>query len=284
MSSTLINTQHEPAASPLGAINQHFHQHYANRKRYFQNKISRGDVLLIIRMDNRLVTRCGNDIHQYPVNGEVYHQLKALAHSTMAAYYSLLHTPLADAIPLLRNWLPQMQAEAAPDIARAITATIGQLLNEIEQSTTIGHLQIQDYAQKLEPMFAQLLMRSAEDEVTQLHHQLSHIANTYRKAASDTFFIVFGGPQARSRELAKLVFSQWCNDTDDLLLDTRHHVRYLEGGTTVTDATDLIATVMADRELAQTFLGRAEGLEQDVLGLAAEKVIQRCWADLKARS
>jgi predicted NAD-dependent protein-ADP-ribosyltransferase YbiA (DUF1768 family) len=39
---------------------------------------------------------------------------------------------------------------------------------------------------------------------------------------------------------------------------------------------------MADRELAQTFLGQANGLEQDILGRAADKVIERHWAALKA--
>mgnify|MGYP006204110039 CR=1 FL=1 len=48
-------------------------------------------------------------------------------------------------------------------------------------------------------------------------------------------------------------------------------------GTTLDDAINLIATALADRELAQTFLGHADALEQDVLGLVAEQAIDRCW-------
>ena len=273
----IIDTTAEPAGSPLGSINQYFHQHYACRKQHFKNKIKQGKVLLVIRMDSRLVTCCGGEIQQYPVNGETYHKLKALAHSTLAVYYSLLHTPLDEAIPILNNWLSQMQSAAVPAIATVVTDIVSQVLKQVEHQHTLGHLQILEYAKKLEPVFGQLLLQSAEDEVIQLHRQLSRIAEKYAFATSDTFFIVLGGPQARSRELAKLVFTKWCNDTDDLLVDTRHHVRYLENASSIEDAADMIATMMTDGELAQTFLGQIAGLEQDVLGKAAEEAIARCW-------
>ncbi|WP_214001070.1 hypothetical protein [Arsukibacterium sp.] len=277
MSSPLKDTAAEPVSSPLGKINQHFHQCYARRKQDFKNKLSQGEVLLIIRMDNRLVASCGDDIQEFTVNGETYHQLKALAHSTLAAYYTLLHSAPEYAVSLLANWLPQIKSEAAPELASAIAAIIRQLLGDAQKHGTINHLQIQRYANALEPVFAQLLVLSAEDEVKQLHRQLTLLTSRFDIPTSDSFFIVFGGPQARSRELAKLVFTKWCDESDDLLADSRHHVRYFENATTIADAIELVATLMADRELAQTFLGRAEGLEQDVLGKAAEKVIARCW-------
>ncbi|SNY52543.1 hypothetical protein SAMN06297280_2151 [Arsukibacterium tuosuense] len=278
MSSNIIDdTTAEPAGSPLGSINQYFHQLYADRKQHFRNKIKQGKVLLVIRMDSRLVISCGGEIQKYLVNGKTYHQLKALAHSTLAAYYSLLHSPLAEAVPRLKNWLQQMQSAPGPAIASEVTEIIGKLLQQVAHQHTLGHLQILEYARQLEPVFSQLLLQSAEDEVTQLHHQLSRITEKYAFATSDTFFIVMGGPQARSRELAKLVFTKWCNDTDDLLVDPQHHVRYLEGATSIEDAEDIIATMMTDGELAQTFLGQIEGLEQDILGKAAEEVIERCW-------
>ncbi len=277
MTCNVIDTTAEPVGSPLGTINRYFHQHYANRKQHFKDKIKQGKVLLVIRMDSRLMTSCAGEIQQYPINGETYHQLKALAHSTLAAYYSLLHTPLDEAVPFLKNWLAQMQSAPAPAIAGAVTDIISRLLKQVALQKTLGHLQILEYAKMLEPVFGQLLLQSAEDEVTQLHRQLSRIAKKYAFATSDTFFIVMGGPQARSRELAKLVFTKWCNDTDDLLVDTRHHVRYLEGASSIDDAADMIATMMTDAELAQTFLGQVAGLEQDVLGKAAEAVIERSW-------
>ncbi len=271
------DTAAEPAGSALGKINQHFHQCYTRRKLDFKNKVSQGEVLLIIRMDSRLVACCGDDIQELPVNGETYHQLKALAHSTLAAYYTLLHSPPEQAVSLISDWLPQLKTEAAPQLASAIAAIIGQLLDHVDKHNTISHLQIQQYAKELEPVYAQLLVLSAEDEVKQLHCQLTALTSRYDIPTSDSVFIVFGGPQARSRELAKLVFTKWCDESDDLLADSRHHVRYVENATTIADATELVATLMADRELAQTFLGRAEGLEQDVLGKAAEKIIERCW-------
>ncbi|MDX1677220.1 hypothetical protein [Arsukibacterium sp.] len=279
MNITIQNTEKEPATSPLGQLNAYFHQHYAARKHYYRQKIQQGDVLLIIRLDSRLVSCLGDDIKQYTINDQRYHQLKALAHSTLAAYYSLLHSPLTAAVPLVRNWLPQLRATPAPEQADAIASATGQLLDDIEQTGTVNHLHIQQYAKKLEPVFARLLRQSAEDEVTTLYRYLATITEQSGKAASDTFFIVFGGAQARSRELAKLVFTNWCNESDDILATSQHHVRYSEAGSTVDDAVELIATVMADRELAQTFLGRAEGLEQDVLGKAAEKAIARFHAN-----
>ncbi|MDX1536843.1 hypothetical protein [Arsukibacterium sp.] len=277
------DTTAEPASSPLGNINQHFHQCYARRKQDFKDKISRGEVLLIIRMDSRLVASCGDDIQELPVNGETYHQCKALAHSTLAAYYTLLHSPPEQAVSLLKDWLPQLKSEAAPELASTIAAHIRQLINDVTKHSTVSHLQIQHFAKALEPVFARLLVLSAEDEVKQLHRQLNKLTSDYDIATSDSFFIVFGGPQARSRELAKLVFTKWCDESDDLLADSRHHVRYFENASTIADAAELVATLMADRELAQTFLGRAEGLEQDVLGKAAEKVLERCWPKPQAK-
>jgi hypothetical protein len=272
------DTTAEPVGSPLGNINQHFHQCYARRKQEFKDKVSQGEVLLIIRMDSRLVASCGNDIQELPVNGNTYHQLKALAHTTLAAYYTLLHSPPEQAVSLVTDWLVQLESDAAPELASDIAAIIRQLVDDVDKQSTISHLQIQRYANALEPLFARLIVLSAEDEVKQLHRQLTRLTSNYDIPTSDSFFIVFGGPQARSRELAKLVFTKWCDESDDLLADSRHHVRYVENASTIADATELVATLMADRELAQTFLGQAEGLEQDILGKAAEKIIERCWS------
>ncbi|MFP3608128.1 hypothetical protein, partial [Paraburkholderia sp. SIMBA_053] len=81
----------------LQAFNQHFYQLYAKRKQYFEQQITAGEVLLIIRSGSDLISCCGSEIKHYPVNGDNYHQLKALAHSALAASYSLQHMPLPQA-------------------------------------------------------------------------------------------------------------------------------------------------------------------------------------------
>lgn len=268
--------------SPLQAFNQHFYQLYAKRKQYFEQQITAGEVLLIIRSGSDLISCCGSEIKHYPVNGDNYHQLKALAHSALAASYSLQHMPLPQAITLLRDYLQQLQAMTLPSAGQDMLNAIRQLLNNVAEQNCVTHLHIQHYADALQPLFSKLITLSATDEVTHLHKQLGVICERYRKAATDTFYIVFGGPQARSQELTKRVFTKWCNDSDELLVDNSHHVRYFEGAQTVAEAVSLVATAMADRELAQTFLGQANGLEQDILGRAADKVIERHWAALKA--
>ncbi|SEH58233.1 hypothetical protein SAMN05660691_00311 [Rheinheimera pacifica] len=280
----LQDTKAEPADSALGEINQLFHLQYAKRKQHFADKINQGHILLIVRMDSRLIACCGGSISEYIVNGPGYHRLKALSHSTMAVYYTLQQTPQADAAALLHQLLTQLKCETDNVVGQQLFTATQQLLNAVAYDGTIDHGLILQYSRKLEPVFAQLMLQSAMDETTQLLLYLDEIAEQFGKAAADTFFVVFGGPQARYRQLAKQVFEKWCQESADLLVDTSHHVRYYEHGTTVADAVNLVATALADRELAQTFLGHADALEQDVLGLVATQAIKRCWQRSKKRA
>jgi|GEM_PF-1398630 len=274
---TLQDTKAEPADSALGEINQLFHLQYAKRKQHFADKITHGHILLIVRMDSRLIACCGDSISEYTVNGPGYHRRKTLSHSTMAVYYTLLQTPQPNAAALLHNLLVQLKHEAGDAVGQQLFTATQQLLNAAAYDGTVDHGLILEYSRKLEPVFAQLMLQSAMDETTQLLLYLDKIAEQFGKATADTFFVIFGGPQARYRQLAKQVFEKWCQESADIVVDTRHHVRYYEHGTTVADAVDLVATALADRELAQTFLGHADALEQDVLGLVAEQAIDRCW-------
>ena len=274
---TLQDTKAEPADSAMGEINQLFHLQYAKRKQHFANTISQGHVLLVVRMDSRLIACCGDSISEYTVNGPGYHRLKALSHSTMAVYYTLLQTPQPDAAALLHNLLAQLKREADNAVGQQLFTATQQLLQAVAYDGTLDQRLILQYSHQLEPVFAQLMLQSAVDETTQLLLHLHKIAEQFGKAIAQTFFVVFGGPQARYRQLAKLVFEKWCQESDDLVVDTSHHIRYYEHGTTLDDAINLIATALADRELGQTFLGHADALEQDVLGMVAEQAIDRCW-------
>ncbi|KUM54230.1 hypothetical protein [Rheinheimera sp. EpRS3] len=274
---TLQDTKAEPADSAMGKINQLFHLQYAKRKQHFANTISQGHVLLVVRMDSRLIACCGDCIREYTVNGPGYHRLKGLSHSTMAVYYTLLQTPQPDAAALLHNLLAQLKREADNVVGQQLFTATQQLLGAVAYDGTLDQRLILQYSHKLEPVFAQLMLQSAVDETTQLLLHLHKITEQFGKTIAETFFVVFGGPQARYRQLAKLVFEKWCQESDDLVVDTSHHIRYYEHGTTLDDAINLIATALADRELGQTFLGHADALEQDVLGMVAEQAIDRCW-------
>ncbi|WP_416307408.1 hypothetical protein [Neptunicella sp. SCSIO 80796] len=277
MNVKIEDTQAEPSTSPLGEINKIFHQGYATNKQQFKQKITNGDILLIVRMDSRLISLCANEVSEYIINDTRYQKLKAVTHTTLAAYYTLLQQPVEDAIPLIRNWLTEIADDNSEPIFTDVVDTTRQFLLNIEQSGAIMHTELMTYTKKLEPIYARLLMQSAEDEVARLVEQLQIINQRYKKPPSDIFFVVFGGHQSRYRELAKLVFTKWYADTDDHILDADHHIKYSEGGKTLDDAVDLVATAMADRELAQTFLGNSQGLNQDVLGIVAKKAIERFW-------
>lgn len=273
----LQDTKAEPVASALGDINQLFHHGYARRKQYFADKIRQGDILLVVRMDSRLIACSGSNISEFTVNGSGYHRLKALSHSTMAVYYTLMHTSNADAATLLRNLLTQLKQQVNTAAAQQLITATSQLLDAVAFDGTVDHRLVLEYSRKLEPVFAKLMLQSATDETRQLLLQLTKITQQYNKPTAETFFVVFGGPQARYRQLAMQVLKKWCQQADDQLIDTNHQVRYHEQGTTLDDAINLVATALTDRELAQTFLGRADALEQDVLGLVAAQAIKRCW-------
>ncbi len=273
------DTKAEPRSSSLGDINTLFHQLYAEKKKTVLKQVDDGDILLLCRMDNRLIVKAGSDIREFTINGDYYHSLKALAHSTLAVFYMIMNSTSDNTLKEVSFWANQIEQDDTSQIAGRIVSITRKLVTSIEGNQNNSHLAISEYQRELEPVYAELLMLSAKDELTILVDTLNKIKQDYDYASSDTFLVTLGGHQPRYKELSTLIFTRWFNEQFSHVVDTNHYVRYCEGGNSLEDAVNLVVTAITDRQLGNSMVGSAVSLNQDVLGIVANKAMDLFWPD-----
>lgn len=277
------NSKELPAHGPLHSINKAFHEGYTKRKDNIRARVKAGDVLIFVKMGNDLVAICGDERQKYVVNGDKYHHLKAMAHMPVACYFALCEGLDTHVLEAVKSWSQQIQVKCSEDHheTSALMVTLKNLIQKFLDANQVGqsicHQSFIDFSTALEPVLAKLLSQSADDEVANLTQCLDDAHALFKRDSADIYLLVFGAHQPRYKEIAKLVFRRWFKDLHEHIIDVDHHVRYSESCENSEDAIDLVVTALADREIAQNFLGSASGLNQDVLGIVAEEAIERHW-------
>ena len=282
MSIKIKDSKQEPSENDLSVLNQQFHKGYKLAKQASIQRIKDGSVMLIVRMDSRLFIMNGEKVDEHLINKERYHSLKAAVHTTLAAFYNLTQNKLCDAISDIKKWTKTLRQELADDTFALIADATDELIVDTQQHGAVRYQALTIYSKQLESVFSIIMMKAADDEIANIVEALDAAYEKYDKSSADIFMVVFGGHQPRYRELAKLVFKKWFNELDGHLVNADHHVRYLEGGESLEDAVNLIATEMTDSELALIFMGSSEALNQDALGVVAQKSLVRYWANRNA--
>jgi hypothetical protein len=266
-----------PASGTLHDINIAFHEGYEQQQRIIRKRVDSGEVLIIVKMANGLTAVCGEKRQEYLINGSHYHQLKAMAHLPPACYFALTQGKDQQVINAIETWFEQVEAEPSDEVNVELKNATQAFLKINKHTASVCHLSFMDFTKALEPIFAKLLSKSADDEVARLTPCLDEIYQHFNIDSANIFLIVFGAHQPRYKEMAKLVFKRWFSDLHEHIIDVEHHVRYSESGQSIEDAIDLVVTAITDREIAQNFLGTATGLDQDVLGIVANDAIERYW-------
>jgi hypothetical protein len=138
---------------------------------------------------------------------------------------------------------------------------------------------LESYANRVEPLLEDNLRQAAETELSCLHQTVCELrAATLRDQWQQVRVVVCGSHQARYREPAKRYFQALFGESEDVGAAGERRVLYGEGIAKESDALQLLAGQLLDRELAERFRPSALALQQDVLGLAAENVIDRLLA------
>lgn len=281
MESRVAETRTEPQSSSMGNINEAFHRLYSEKKQEIQRKVDEGQILILCRMDSRLIVKSGAETEEFVINGDHYHTLKALAHSSLAAFYLVTQSTSDLNRNTIHQWLDNIEKEAPRDIGQRMAATTREFLSAVKPGQDISHKVVSEYQRELEPVFAELLMLSAKDELHTLVEILDDIQRRYDYASSEMFLVTLGGHQPRYKELSTLVFTHWFKSQFSHVVNTDHYVRYCEGGSSLDDAVNLVVTAITDRQLSTSMLGSAVSLNQDVLGIVAEKAIAEFWPEKK---
>ncbi|ABG39439.1 hypothetical protein Patl_0913 [Paraglaciecola sp. T6c] len=273
----------EPKGNPLGEINAQFHRLYQVEKAKAVASINDGEVMLICRIDSRLIVKAGSKVKEYVINDERYQSLKAMSHGTLAVYYQLCHSVDEATLCQVNRWVSQIRQQAPLSLGKEVADVTMKLLERIEHSNVLPHSAMSLYQQELESIYAKLMTEAVNDEIDNLVSNLERVCSEDDYPSSNIFMIVFGGHQPRYKALALQVFKKWFAGNQRHISNCEHHVRYCEAGESLDDAVDLVATAIVDRELARSTMGYSEALNRDVLSAVAEKAIEEYWLNNSLR-
>ncbi|MBT0587078.1 hypothetical protein [Alteromonas oceanisediminis] len=272
------DTTASPKDSCLGLINKRFHNYYSDKKSKALHKV-KSELLVVVKIDSRLISICDGKYTVYTINSDRYHALKSLAHLTMAIFFQLTSNDLDTEIGHVEELVESAFDSIDLEISKELKKVTEDFIHKVKQAKHVEATSLLQYSTSLEPIYAKLMMASAMDEAENLKDALAKVLAMHPKNSSQIFTVTMGAHQPRYKELSKLVFQRWLHGMDEHIVNTDHHVRYLEGGCDIEEALNLVSTAIVDREIAQLFLGSAEGLNQDVLGVVAEKAIANVWGE-----
>lgn len=277
----LQDTAEKPTSSPLGQLNQLFHQEYQHWQNLAQQKITNGEIPVVLRLDDRLILAVGNQHYVYPINTDRYHELKALSHIPLAIYLIVARCS-SDSYNLSAI---KEQLAVLPDILEALnvyTAPIRCALDELTTSLSVNrgvlaYDAVKHFSSHLKPTFQNLLAEAADDEITQLMAAMSAIKLIVgdTEQCAEMFLVICGGHQPRYKQISKQFFERWLRQETNSDTETTHRVIYAESCKTLAEAIKLVSTRIVSANLGEVFLHSPLSLDEDVLGNAGITAMDR---------
>lgn len=264
------STETLPARSTLGSVNVLFHEAYAELVREHRTAIARGEVNVIIRMDDRLRICRGREYVDHEVNGRAYHQYKAACHMALLAYLvANRSSPEDSALPSLLDAVGPGAGDDVYRVARQCRRFIDAL-----PAGEPSHRQVTAFAKQLEAPIARLIDRAARDEVQGIMTVLEEFDAQPEVDWANTFLVVCGGNQPRYKHLCKVLFKHWVDSREDHVMRPEYHVLYAEGAGSYDEVADLLARHLAGATLGDVFLGGPLSMNEDLLGDAAQRAME----------
>lgn len=278
------DTGSRPDEPDLRLLNQLFRELYQQRREHTQRTFLKGEIPVVMRMDDSLILRLGHRRFHHEITGEHYHILKAISHTALAAYLGMdqavaddaTRRRLAGALSRLR----QTGFDTFGEAAAQILSTANELAEDAplssrdwsyDRSRETPAEQFRARVSALEPALDTLLRDAVSEELQQLEYALHQFEQQLPEHAlrRKGYFLVCGGHQPRYRNVTRQYYHYWLSRRDVPAPNIRHQVVYAEGAECERDALELVFTRIADSELGAVFLNSPLSLDQDVLGDAA---------------
>lgn len=279
------DSSNKPTSSPLGGLNHLFHQQYQRWQDAAEQQIAGGEIPIVLRLDDRLILIQGEQLHTYQINGDLYHELKALSHLPLVVYLSLAD-PKDDEMDInyLHDQLEKTTAMLASldNYIEPISSAIGQLQDSlVANDGLLAYDAATQFARSLKPTFQKLIDGAATDEVSQLMSALKDIKAKVNNDLhwSETFFVICAGHQPRYKQTSKLFFERWLRQETNSHSEAVHRIIYAEGCKSLDDALKLVTTRIVSAKLGDLFLHSPLSLDEDVLGDAGKAAIDRLFIE-----
>lgn len=265
--------QSENDPSPLGPVDQAFHQAYSKAR----NHAARVPPILVVLGDHLVLVMDGEEARA-PVTPAAYHVVKAVAHAPLAAFILACDAERRGELEALFERLTSARAKI---LACDIDPAARRELVALAQCTTdFVHERLRSGPNpKAAARFAReagpRLLRATSFAVALQLGALERAERTLVSSIApdrrlETHVVVAGAHQARERSLGMQYFLARLQGPD-----VADRVTYAENVTDIAGAVKLVGTRALDRQLALSFFGDPKRLERDILGDAVAAVLAR---------
>lgn len=276
------NTESRPENSSLGSINQIFHSHYRKLVEQQRKLIDKGELNIIVRMDDRLSLFQGQEETRFYVNSELYHHFKAVSHIALTTFLVLEYRQAS--VEDFTSLVQRVDVNGDRDAQQVISICLDFLINS--DKTKLAYQTVREFGNSLSAPLAKFIDRAAQDEVRESMLALGKLEREFAIDWSATYLVVCDGNQPRYKNLSKMLFRRWVESRSDHLMQPDHHVIYGESCESYDDVVDLLSRHLAGSIIGDVFLKSPSSFNQDVLGDAAKRAIEAYFfsAELKSYS
>lgn len=240
---------------------------------------------VLIRSGDDLQWLYAGEKKSVAVVGAQYHAVKRIAHVPVVLA-TLAMSPKA---PEADEWSAAMQPlqsvsdeiclgneRVAPASISSLHSACEEFAEHLRRNGRAGSRALRRLADRSFPAVNRLIAAAAGYEVDQLHAAVSRIEReTPPEALDNTYFVVCAGLQPRYRELSKSYFRAFVDNRVHTRGGAGHRVIFVEGKDDLDTVLDHVARRECNRVLAEVMTGSPEGLDQDILGIAAQRAIRR---------
>lgn len=265
----------------LAHLHEQFRHRYAVRKQRLRQHILEGRTPVILRMGDQITLFHRGLRTSENVLSDAYQRWKNLSHVPVAVYLWLADftsRPLEEETRVALDALAEAlrRARDVADVGeRSVLDPVLDLLGETIRRDTVNESALRDLGARIEPAIRHLIDRATRDELQALDAIVRRWTSDFGPGEWESLrVLVCANHQARYKETTTLYFRRLLGEAAGVAAEREQHVLYVEGAVTEDEAIDLLAVHHLDRELGTTFLGSARALQRNLLGDAAEAIVE----------
>jgi len=259
-------------------INDWFEGRYAIAREAIEARLFRGDDPMIIRTGEALILLHRGRRQTRVVLTEAYHRAKAVCHVPAAVYLLLSdHAGRALTDETLRHaraLADELREEALEGEEAALVDCCVELLEEVTEQGNVTLDRLSRFASETQASMGAVIMNGTRAYLERLDETVETWTEGWDEDTWERLLVVIcAGHAPRYKESTRTYFTRLLGETHGLGAKGEERILYAEGASSERDAMELAATHLLNRELGRFFMKSSVALQEDVLGDAAEAVL-----------